>query len=148
MSEPTSVAIDRAARVSLGVALGLLIMRVYAGTFIAAFHGWDKLSNFSEKVDAFADPLGVGATTSLALAIFAEFFCGIGLILGLMTRLATIPLITTMLVAAFIVHGADPWPKKEFALVYLIPFVTLLFTGPGPFSLDALIWPKVFKKAV
>jgi len=64
-----------------------------------------------------------------------------------------------MVVAAFVVHQADPWlmgqaadlfkqgevdfPKsKEPALVYLIGFATLIFTGAGKFSIDAMIWGR------
>jgi putative oxidoreductase len=46
-----------------------------------------------------------------------------------------------MLVAAFVVHGDDPWSKKELALLYAIPFLTLGLTGPGRFSIDAW-WQK------
>ena len=42
-----------------------------------------------------------------------------------------------MLVAAFIVHGEDPFQKKEFALLYAVPFLMLIFTGAGAFSVDA-----------
>ena len=42
-----------------------------------------------------------------------------------------------MLVAAGLIHADDPWAKKEFALMYLLPFLALLFTGAGRFSLDA-----------
>jgi putative oxidoreductase len=73
------------------------------------------------------------------LTIFAEVFCSIAIILGLATRLVAIPLIITMSVAVFIIHADDPWQKKEFALLYLVPFLTLVFTGAGRFSLDAVI---------
>lgn len=65
----------------------------------------------------------------LSLIIFAEFFCSIALILGLFTRLATIPLIIGMGVAAFVAHGADPFSVKEMSLLYLGIYVTLLLTG-------------------
>jgi len=50
-------------------------------------------------------------------------------------------------VAAVAVNGADPWMmgagrSKEPALLYLVPFLALVFTGPGRFSIDALIWPR------
>jgi putative oxidoreductase len=66
-------------------------------------------------------------------------FCSIAIILGFATRFVSIPLIITMFVAVFIIHADDPWQKKEFALLYLVPFLTLLFTGAGKFSLDAVI---------
>jgi putative oxidoreductase len=106
-------------------------------------HGWDKLAHFSEKAAMFPDPIGLGGATSLTLVTFAEFFCALAIILGLATRFAAIPLVVNMLVAALIFHGGDPWPKKELALLYATPFVTLLLAGGGKYSLDALIWPRV-----
>lgn len=126
--------------------VGLLLMRVALGAFMAFGHGWGKLASFSEKSATFPDPLGMGNPVSMALAIFAELFCSLAIVLGLATRLAAIPLIITMLVAAFVIHGDDPWRKKELALLYLIPFLTLVFTGPGRISLDATIRSKAATK--
>jgi putative oxidoreductase len=120
--------------------LGLLVLRVGLGFLMMYQHGWDKLAGFAEKAAAFPDPLGFGPKTSLALAVFAEFFCSILLILGIGTRLATIPLIVTMSVAAFIVHADDPLQTKELALVYLTGFVALLIAGGGSWSLGAVAW--------
>jgi putative oxidoreductase len=50
-----------------------------------------------------------------------------------------------MLVAAFIVHGDDPFQKKELALLFLTPFLALLLAGPGRFSLDAVIGRRLKK---
>ena len=88
---------------------------------------------------AFPDPLGVGSTLSLGLIIFAEFFCSALIILGLFTRLATIPLMIGMIVAAFIIHGNDPFAVKELSLFYLSLYVGLIFTGAGKYSLDYLL---------
>jgi len=102
-------------------------------------HGWGKLKGFSAISGKFPDPLGIGSAPSLAMAVFAEVFCAIALILGLFTRAAAIPLLITMIVAAFIVHGANPFQKKEFALLYAIPFLVLILTGAGKFSIDSKI---------
>lgn len=127
--------------------IGLLILRVIIGIFMMVGHGWGKLSNFAERADKFSDPLGVGSAASLTLTTFAEVFCSIALVLGLATRLATIPLIINMAVAAFVIHADDPWGRKEFALLYFVPFLTLFFTGPGRFSLDHKI-NNAFQKQV
>ena len=126
--------------------IGLLVLRVGAGLTLALKHGWGKVSGFAELVDKFPDPLGVGRTWSLGLAGFAEFACALFLVVGFATRLAAIPIIVTMLVAFFIIHGADPFSKKELALMYLLAAGTLLFTGAGSLSIDRLIrrkrrWP-------
>ncbi len=116
--------------------LGLLILRLGAGGLMLGAHGWGKLMTFSEKSGKFPDPLGVGSQASLGLVVFAEVFCAAAIILGLFTRLAAIPLLITMLVAAFVIHGNDPFQKQEFALLYAVPYLALIFTGAGAFSAD------------
>lgn len=120
----------------------LLLLRVWVGLFMAFGHGWGKLTTFSERAAQFADPFGLGSSLSLGLAVFAEFFCALAIAVGFATRGALIPLIVTMITAGFIIHGDDPFGKKELALLYLAPFVTLLFSGPGRFSLDRMFANK------
>jgi putative oxidoreductase len=124
------------------VSLGLLWLRMAIGGFMLAFHGWGKLTNYGARLESFSDPIGLGSPLTLTLAVFAEFICSAALILGLFTRVAAIPLLVTMLVAAGIVHADDPWGRKEFALLYAIGFLTLFFTGAGKYSLDA----KLFRR--
>lgn len=126
-------------RRALGLDLGLFVLRVSLGLMMVFGHGVPKIGRLGADPVKFGDPLGLGAELSLILAIGAEAFCGALVVLGLGTRLAVIPLVFTMLVAAFVVHAADPFQKQEFALLYAIPFFSLLFTGPGRFSLDHLI---------
>lgn len=121
---------------------GLLTLRLFIGTTMMLSHGWMKLEKLLNGDFEFANVMGMGEPTSLVLTVFAEVFCAMLLALGLMTRLALIPLIITMLVAVFIIHGNDPFSKQEFGLLYLIPFITLLLTGPGKFSLDAYFSKK------
>lgn len=102
-------------------------------------HGLGKLMGFGQLAPVFPDPLGIGTTASLAAAVFAEVFCSACIMLGISTRFAAVPLIGTMLTAAFLVHTMDPWPKKEFPLLYAVCFATLMLTGPGRISLDGLL---------
>ncbi|WP_319500232.1 DoxX family protein [uncultured Draconibacterium sp.] len=123
------------------VHLSLLLLRLASGGFMLT-HGFPKLQRLLAGEMQFGDPLGLGPEVSLVLAVFAEFFCSILIMLGLGTRLAVIPLIVTMAVAAFIVHGADPFGRKEMALFYLVSYVVLLLSGSGKFSVDRLIGRK------
>lgn len=116
----------------------LLVLRVGVGLMMAFGHGWGKLTGFGERAAQFSDPYGLGSTASMALAVFAEFFCSLALTLGLLTRASVIPLIVTMLTAALIIHADDPWGRKEMAIMYLLPFVTILIAGPGKYSLDRM----------
>jgi putative oxidoreductase len=118
--------------------IALLILRVGSGLMLLT-HGWGKITNFSERLNNFADPIGLGPALSLQLVIFAEFFCAIFLALGLMSRVVLIPLLINMAVITFIVHGDDPFNKQELPLFFFISFLVLFLTGPGKFSIDNLI---------
>lgn len=124
--------------------VALLFLRVSVG-FLMITHGWGKLQNFEAISAAFPDPLGVGIKTSLMLAIGAEFFASVFVILGLLTRLSLIPLMITMGVAFFVIHANDPLQTKELALVYLVIYIFLFIKGPGKFSLDSLFLGRLFK---
>lgn len=116
--------------------IGLLILRLSAGGLMLV-HGLPKLMKlFAYGPIQFADPFGIGATTSLILAVFAEVVCAILLILGLKTKLASIPLAVTMFVAAFMIHASDPFKVKEKAILFLLMYISLMFTGAGKFSVD------------
>lgn len=117
----------------------MLVLRLGVGFLMLVNHGLDKLMHFAEKAPRFADPFGVGSTTSLSMAVFAEFFCSVFIILGLFTRLAVIPLIITMGVALFYAHKGQAFGDGEMAALYLTAYIALLFTGPGSASLDKFI---------
>lgn len=114
----------------------LLVARIVFGLLFLN-HGVAKWVAFESAAISFPDPLGVGSFTSLLLAIFAEVFCSVGFILGLLYRLSLIPMILTMCVAFFIIHGADPLSVKELSLVFLTVFVLMFLSGPGYFSIDS-----------
>lgn len=116
-------------------AWGLFLLRVSLAFFMIP-HGYNKLNDLLAGSTDFPDPLGVGSTASLALTVFAEFFCSILLLLGLFSRFATITLIICMLVIAFVIHWSDPLGDKEHALLYAFGYLMVLLAGPGKFALD------------
>ncbi|MDR6569477.1 DoxX family protein [Chitinophaga ginsengisegetis] len=120
------------------VSFSMLVLRLVSGGLIL-LHGWPKLINFTAKMNSFPDPLGVGHKISLGMVVFAEVFCAVLLIMGLLTRLASAPLVICMGVIIFMIHGHDPVSEKEMPILFLAAFVTLLFTGPGRFSLDGAL---------
>jgi putative oxidoreductase len=135
---------------------GLLVLRLGFGGYLMT-HGGVKLEMMlGGQWGAMGDPIGIGSTASLILVAFAEFVCALLVMIGLGTRYASIPVVIAMGVAAFVVHGSDPWTmttgamrffagesqswaSKQPALMFLIPFLALIFTGAGRFSLDHLI---------
>ena len=127
-----------------GQAANLLIRLLAGGVF------------FLEGIKKFLFPLqwGAGRFTHIGipapnfLAPFVgvvEIVCGLLLLLGLLTRLASIPLIIDISVAIAttklpILLTAGFWPMEAEARTdysMLLSLVFLLFAGPGPLSLDA-----------
>ncbi len=120
---------------SKGTDIGLLMLRLASGGLMLK-HGIPKLMNYTERVESFADPFGLGSPISLALAIFAEVFCAIAVILGWKVRYAVVPLIITMSVVILHVHWDDPFGRKELPLLFLSSYITLLFTGAGRIAIS------------
>lgn len=118
----------------------LLLLRLAAGALMLT-HGMGKFATLigGEPIQ-FPDPIGVGATASLVLAVFAEMFCAIFLIFGVGTRLAAIPLLITMSVAVLIIHTNDPIGIRELPLLYASIFLVLAIAGAGKFSIDNWIY--------
>lgn len=123
--------------------ISLLLIRLIVGGFMLT-HGTGKfLMLIGDAPIQFADPIGVGPTASLVLTVFAELFCSIFLIFGVATRLSAIPLLITMLVAAFIVHAGDGFGKQELALLYATLYLVLAVVGAGKFSVDKWIYDRL-----
>lgn len=122
--------------------LVLLLLRVAAGVLMLT-HGIGKVSTlFGDEPIAFADPIGIGQTASLVLAAFAEGLCSILLIFGIATRLAAIPLLITMLVAALIVHKTDGFGRQELPLLYAVIYLSIAIAGAGKISIDHWIYQR------
>jgi putative oxidoreductase len=120
--------------------IATLFLRVVFGLLMLP-HGWDKLSHFAARKHSFLSFMGMSPSLSLGLATFAEFFCSLLLILGLFTRLATVPLLVCIFVILKVNHWELPG-KNEVVPAFLAGYLTLLLIGPGKYSLDARISKK------
>jgi putative oxidoreductase len=118
---------------------GLLAVRLLSGGMMLT-HGLPKFDRlFGEGPVKFADPFGLGPEISLGLVLFAEVGCSLLVMAGFKTRWATLPLLFTMLMAAFYAHGSDPFSDKELSLTFFTLFLSILISGGGRFSLDGCI---------
>ena len=119
--------------------LAILVIRLGAGGMMLT-HGIPKIGRLlGEGPVKFADPFGLGPEISLVLAIIAEVVCAVLVMVGFKTRIATVPLMMTMLTAALYAHWNDPFPKKELPLLFFLVFLAILIMGPGKYALDSLI---------
>ncbi|WP_438481576.1 DoxX family protein [Oleiharenicola lentus] len=116
----------------------LLTLRLWLGISMLWLHGAGKFMNLLNGSSKFSDPLGIGQTPSLILAVFAEAVCALLLALGLFTRLAAFALAVTMGVAFFISHKGvlSGQGNGELAFIYLAGYVAIFFAGAGRFSID------------
>lgn len=117
----------------------LLILRVFAGLSMAFAHGLGKLPPPDMLVQGVA---GIGFPMPEFFAwnaALAEFLGGLLLVLGLLTRPAAAAIAFTMLIAAFVVHAADPYQVKEMAFLYLFIALFFMIMGPGRYSVDRLL---------
>ncbi|NKF50473.1 DoxX family protein [Shewanella sp. WXL01] len=92
--------------------LAPLALRIYLAPVLMQA-GYTKLSAFEDTAAWFGNPdWGLGLPmpeVMVALAAGTEFFGGILLLIGLATRVVAIPMMFTMLVAAFAVHWENGW---------------------------------------
>lgn len=119
-----------------------LPLRLVVGYAFFVVHGLDKIK--PDEFDwgqEFASS-GAAPTALLYLAAWTEFLGGFALILGLLTRWASLGLMCVMGYAFFKVHGGDPFEDRELAFVYMGATAALLVTGPGPLSLDRLFFGR------
>ena len=120
---------------NFGLSILLLIGRIGFGAMFIS-HGLQKLTNFKSLSSSFPSIMGLGSTLSLCLAIFAEVFCTLAFMTGFLYRLSMLPMIFTMVIAAFVVHVNDPFATKELALLYLLIFTIMYLAGPGSIAID------------
>jgi putative oxidoreductase len=121
----------------------ITLIRLGVGALFVA-HGAQKLFTIGPAATAggFAH-MGIPAPTLSAwLVIFAEFFCGLAVFFGFLTRLAAIPIVIDMAGAILFVHGKKGFfgPSGfEFPLMMLIASLAIVIAGPGLFAVDNLL---------
>jgi putative oxidoreductase len=123
-------------------ALPLLLCRIVLGWEFTV-SGWGKVHGLARFADSFRE-LGIPAPEFTArLVAGCELVCGVLLLLGLLSRLATAPLIVTMVVAVATakhdqIHSlSDLFFQVEVA--YLCMLFVIAMLGPGAASLDGLV---------
>ncbi len=126
----------------LSLDFGLLLLRIIPFGFMAVNHGWGKFLKLTgdAPIKFFDFGGAVPPAFTLGLTTFAELLCAVLIVFGLFTRFATVPMLITMLVAAFGAHSDNPFKEGEMALLYGALALIIFFTGPGKYSVDKVIF--------
>lgn len=133
------IALGRRTREGREVDQGLLLLRVFGGLALALAHGWGKFPP-SERFVARVMEMGFPAPEVFAwLAGFAELGGGLLLALGLLTRPAAFLVLGNMFFVVLIAHAGDTFVQREKALLFGTIALVVLLTGPGRYSIDALL---------
>lgn len=124
--------------------LGLLLLRVFFGAYMAFGHGLGKMTGGPEKwaqLGGVMDMIGLGFLPTFwgFMAALAEFVGALLVAIGVLTRPAALLLTINMAVAAAahltgIIDGS-----AEMALLYGVVFLSFVFVGPGKYSVDELL---------
>lgn len=146
-------------KLSRTVDAGLLILRVGVGLVLMYF-GTQKLfgafggPGFSGTLEMFGTSMGIPKWLGV-LAIFAEFFGGLGLIVGFLTRIAAFGTGVTMAVALAVnfsksggftalAKGSPPQALSGIGFTFALTAASLavLLMGPGDYSIDAKLFGR------
>jgi putative oxidoreductase len=113
--------------------------------------GWFGGSGFQHTMDSFTSQMGIPVPLAF-LAICAEFFGGLGLIVGLLGRIAAFGILTNMVVAITMVHrqfgffmnwfGKQQGEGFEYHLLAIALALAIVIKGSGALSLDLLLTKK------
>ena len=142
------------------ITLGTLI-QPFLLLAIRLFWGWrffqsglEKFSNIGHVIEFFQSLSIPFPTINAYIAASIELIGGVSLMLGLASRLASIPLMIVMIVAMATAHhdallnvfqNPEEFTQQSPFIYFLVVLIVFAF-GPGAFSLDALLKRYVFKK--
>ena len=121
--------------------VGVFLLRLGIGAMFLV-HGWPKLvggtAAWVQLGGAFPFDLGVTLMTAMGfLAAVSEFFGGLFLMMGFFTRTSSFFLMMTMVTAAGMhLRSGDPFTVYSHALSLAIVFLSMMFIGPGRYSVD------------
>ncbi len=122
--------------------LPILLARLFVGYFFLET-GWSKIHNLDAMTTRFTQWGIPWPAFNAALSGYTEFLGGLLVLIGLGTRLVSIPMVINMAVAVVAVKMSGVTSLNDFVELdeplYALVFFWLIFTGPGPVSVDTVL---------
>lgn len=127
--------------------LAMLFFRTAVAVQLIAVHGLKKLGIGVENAETIPNPLGFPSALNDGIAIAANVYLPVLLIIGFLTRLAALPALAVTLTGYFIVHARDPLSVSDIPYMYSISLLLIVFLGSGRYSADYLISQRIKRRA-
>ncbi|ADB37034.1 DoxX family protein [Spirosoma linguale] len=126
---------------------GLALVRIIVGLFLL-YHGWEVFDAAKMKEYASWDVFRQASSPifMVYLGKGSEFLTGILLTMGLLTRIGCLIVIGTMVYIAFCIGNGKIWYEDQHPFLFVLLALVFLFTGPGKWSVDALLEKQYLKR--
>jgi putative oxidoreductase len=122
---------------------GILFFRVAVGTELIVVHGLKKLGIGVPTPEVIPNPFGFPGAFNDFVAIAANVYLPVLVVLGLFTRLAAIPAMIVTATGYFIMHGNDSLIERDIPFMYSVAMLTIAMIGGGKYSLDGYLTKKL-----
>ena len=120
----------------------MLLFRVAASLEMIFVHGFKKLGIGTAEAEKVPNPLHLPEAFNDAFAVSANIVFPLLVLIGLCTRLATLPTLAVTLTGYFILHWNDAALIKDTPFIYSIIFLLIFLLGPGKYSVDNCLYNK------
>lgn len=121
----------------------MLFFRMAVCLEIIFVHGFKKLGIGVADAEKIPNPLHLPEIFNNAFAVSANIFFPFLVMIGLCTRISTLPTLAVTLTGYFVLHWNDAALIKDTPYIYSIIFLLILVLGPGKYSFDNYIYKKI-----
>ncbi|MBK0368325.1 DoxX family protein [Flavobacterium agrisoli] len=125
--------------------IALLFFRVVLSLELIIVHGFKKLGIGVPIAEVVPNPLSLPEVLNQSFATAANIVFPFFIMLGVLTRLSTLPILAVTLTGYFVLHAQDNLLIRDVPFMYSIAYLFILLVGPGKFSVDFLIYKKLIK---
>ena len=123
--------------------IGMLFFRIAVCLEMIFVHGFKKLGMGGAQAEKVPNPLHLPELFNYAFAVSANIFFPFFVMIGLFTRVATLPTLAVTLTGYFILHWNDAALVRDTPFIYSVIFLFILIIGPGKYSIDNYIYKKL-----
>lgn len=120
----------------------ILFFRVAVATELIVVHGLKKIGIGVAVAEVIPNPLGFPEDFNNFVAIAANVYLPVLVVLGLFTRLAALPALAVTATGYFIMHGHDSLIERDIPFMFSVALLTIVMLGGGKYSIDGYLTKK------